>query len=397
MITWAILLRYSLQVLVLVAGAAAILRICRVRDAAMRVRVWQATLLLALALPWLQPSSKVTVSAPVQRVTAVMEAASQDVSLVLPSAQTIWLIGASAMFARLAVGLYGLRRLRRTAKPHQQNIGISNQVHSPVAFGWLDPVILLPPQALTIPEAQRLPMVEHEREHIRRQDWPQTVAEELCAALLWFHPAIWWVLRNLRTDREQAVDAAVANRVGQDRYTESLLLVATWHTARRNHSTLAATSMFRGCSLAERLQSIHQLKENVMTKHHKAAAFAALTVAAIGLIFLSASAAPLQGFPQSSSTTKPIKVKVEDLKIIKKVPPVYPAEAKQLGIQGKVVFETTLDDKGKVAKLHVISGHPLLVESAMKAVQQWEYRPVLLNGNPVSVETSIEVTYTLAP
>lgn len=132
-----------------------------------------------------------------------------------------------------------------------------------------------------------------------------------------------------------------------------------------------------------------------MSQSHKAAAIAAITVTAIGLIFLSSSAAPLQGFPQEQP--KSIKVKADSLKLVKKVTPAYPPEAKKEGVQGKVVLDATLSKEGKVTTLKLVSGHPLLIESAVTAVRQWEYQPVLLNGNPVEIQTSIEVSYTLAP
>ena len=76
-------------------------------------------------------------------------------------------------------------------------------------------------------------------------------------------------------------------------------------------------------------------------------------------------------------------------------PPVYPALARQARIQGSVVLHAIIDKDGKVAQLEVISGHPLLVQSALDAVKQWRYKPTLLNGDPVEVDTTITVTFTM--
>ena len=76
--------------------------------------------------------------------------------------------------------------------------------------------------------------------------------------------------------------------------------------------------------------------------------------------------------------------------------PVYPAEAKQNRIQGTVKLEVTIDKEGHVANMSLISGPPELVRSAIDAVQQWVYRPTMLNGEPVSVITTVDVNYTLA-
>ena len=75
--------------------------------------------------------------------------------------------------------------------------------------------------------------------------------------------------------------------------------------------------------------------------------------------------------------------------------PVYPPLARQARIQGNVVLHAIIDKDGKVAQLEVISGHPLLVQSALDAVKQWRYKPTLLNGDPVEVDTTITVTFTM--
>jgi TonB family protein len=81
--------------------------------------------------------------------------------------------------------------------------------------------------------------------------------------------------------------------------------------------------------------------------------------------------------------------------LIKKVTPDYPPEAKYAHIQGSVVVRATINRTGDVADLEVISGPIELVVSAVNAVRKWKYRPYLLNGNPVAVETQIVVNYAL--
>jgi TonB family protein len=75
--------------------------------------------------------------------------------------------------------------------------------------------------------------------------------------------------------------------------------------------------------------------------------------------------------------------------------PVYPPLAKQARIQGMVRFNMMVGKDGTVQDLQVVSGHPLLVEAAMDVVRQWVYKPTLLNGNPVGVETVVDVNFTL--
>ena len=81
--------------------------------------------------------------------------------------------------------------------------------------------------------------------------------------------------------------------------------------------------------------------------------------------------------------------------ILSQTRPVYPALARQARIQGSVVLHAIIDKDGKVAQLEVVSGHPLLVQAALDAVKQWRYKPTLLNGDPVEVDTTITVTFTM--
>jgi len=78
------------------------------------------------------------------------------------------------------------------------------------------------------------------------------------------------------------------------------------------------------------------------------------------------------------------------------VQPEYPADAKADHVQGQVVLQATIDKEGNVAKLELVSGHPMLAPAAIEAVKQWKYRPYLLNGAAVEVETQVTVNYTLA-
>jgi protein TonB len=109
---------------------------------------------------------------------------------------------------------------------------------------------------------------------------------------------------------------------------------------------------------------------------------------------VSAAAAPPPPKP-----TAPTRVKqggnVTAALIITQTRPVYPPLARQARIQGNVVLHAIIDKEGKVAQLEVISGHPLLVQAALDAVKQWRYKPTQLNGDPVEVDTTITVTFTM--
>ena len=106
---------------------------------------------------------------------------------------------------------------------------------------------------------------------------------------------------------------------------------------------------------------------------------------------------PEEGFPPAAPGVQRIRVggTVQSRNLVREVPPEYPPLAKQARIQGTVVLGVLIDRNGKVVNIQVVSGHPLLVQSATDAVKQWEYRPTLLNGAPVEVVTTVDVNFRL--
>ena len=82
--------------------------------------------------------------------------------------------------------------------------------------------------------------------------------------------------------------------------------------------------------------------------------------------------------------------------LIKKVQPVYPPLARQARIQGVVLLQAEISKDGTIENLRLISGHPMLAPAAIDAVKQWRYKPYLLNGEPVAVETQVQVNFSLS-
>src|SRR5271157_5933897 len=82
--------------------------------------------------------------------------------------------------------------------------------------------------------------------------------------------------------------------------------------------------------------------------------------------------------------------------LIRKVNPAYPPLARQARIQGVVILQAQISKDGNIENLQLISGHPMLAPAAIEAVKQWKYKPYLLNGEPVEVETQVQVNFTLS-
>jgi periplasmic protein TonB len=82
--------------------------------------------------------------------------------------------------------------------------------------------------------------------------------------------------------------------------------------------------------------------------------------------------------------------------LVRKVLPTYPPLARNARIQGAVVLQAMISKLGTIENLRLLSGHPMLAPAAIDAVRQWRYRPYILNGEPVEVETQITVNFSLA-
>lgn len=86
---------------------------------------------------------------------------------------------------------------------------------------------------------------------------------------------------------------------------------------------------------------------------------------------------------------------VQQALLVNQVKPLYPPLARTVRVSGTVTLHAIISKDGTVQRLESMSGPPLLVQAALDAVRQWRYRPTLLNGEPVEVDTTIEVVFTL--
>lgn len=98
---------------------------------------------------------------------------------------------------------------------------------------------------------------------------------------------------------------------------------------------------------------------------------------------------------------RPERVRIGGLvmqaKLMQQVQPEYPPLAREARIQGTVRLRAIISPEGSVQQLEVLSGHPLLVQSALEAARKWRYEPTLLNGVPITVETTVDTVFSLEP
>ena len=107
------------------------------------------------------------------------------------------------------------------------------------------------------------------------------------------------------------------------------------------------------------------------------------------------------GDPQTATQVShgPIRISgaVVAGRVLTRVNPVYPPDAKAKGIQGSVILDAEIAKDGRVKSLRVVTGPPVLTAAAVEAVRQWTYTPYLLNGQPTEVRTTITVNFNLTP
>jgi TonB family protein len=110
-------------------------------------------------------------------------------------------------------------------------------------------------------------------------------------------------------------------------------------------------------------------------------------------VFVSRSMRPVV----RAETKGPVRISsgVMEGSLLAKFVPVYPAIAKAAGVHGTVVLQAAISKNGAIENLRVMSGPLMLQQAAMDAVKTWRYRPYLLNGEPVEVETTVNVVFAM--
>ena len=240
-------------------------------------------------------------------------------------------------------------------------IGLSTEVSGPVTFGIRDPVILLPARFLEMPAGAQEAIACHEMAHIRRGDWTYTILEEIIRALFWFHPCVWWLLGQIQLTREQAVDGEViAITASREQYISALLAVAR---GRLQPDLAPAPSFLQRSHLSQRVALL--LKEVSMSKQRLLSSLAAIC----GALLVTARLAVFY-FPINAPAQEVVK---GEANLLHRAPLEYPADAIEKGIQGTVIVEAKLNERGVVTDAHVVSGPDPLRKAALKSVLEWHY------------------------
>lgn len=379
---WSNLVAYSLQIGLLIGVAAAAPGLLRLASPKARLAYWYILLAACFLLPAVRPWRPQAVTDAVSVTTTIVSTTPADA----PARRTlrpgeialaIVAFGALCRLAWLGVGFLRLRRLRRASHPlevgfagsHRVELRIADEVASPVTFGLLRPVVLLPARFPELDERAREAILCHELLHVERGDWAFTIGEELVRAAFWFHPAIWWLLGEIQLAREQAVDRAVIERTqARDEYVDALLAIAG---AKAQLDLAPAPLFLRKRHLKHRVVSI--LKEARMSKTRLASALAGSMCILAAAAWFVTNTFPLAAAPQVVNDAPGVTVDLNGGALLHRAPVAYPESARAKGVKGAVVLELTFDGSGNVADARALSGPEELRRAALESALQWHF------------------------
>jgi TonB family protein len=390
-------LLWIVQSAAVIAVAAVLAWLLRSIRPAARLAFWQITLAAAILLPVLQPWQSEVVTAirfaPVHVAAAAPPAPAPPRSPI-PSFETFLeaaiVLGILARLTRLAIGLARLRQYRLRATPFPATsddalILVSKDISSPVTFGFLTPIILVPTSFAALSPELQDPILRHELIHVRRKDWLFALAEETLRSLLWFHPGIWYAVREIQLVREETVDReVVAATQARQTYVDALLAIAR---SLKGPQMAAAPSFFRRNHLKRRVFSLFH--EVTMSKPKTAASFiAACATMALACWFVT-GALPLKAAPQEIQDGPGVSVDMNGARLMHRSPIRYPDGALTKGVQGTVTAQVKLDSAGNVADASISAGPEELRKAVLQSVLNWHFAGDSANGT-----RQVTVTFT---
>jgi TonB family protein len=309
---------WSLQVGVLALVAAALSRLLPIERPSARLAFGQALLLLVIGLPVLQPWRSAALEGGWSFAITPLGASPSPATLgalssaVMPAWPAVLagllLLGVLVQLTRIGVGLARIRSLRRRGRAWdlptwlralrdelapRASLLLSDDTGTPGTFGLRQPTILLPTAFESMERERQSAIAAHELVHVQRHDWLFLILEELLKAVLFFHPAVHWLVGRVRLAREQTVDAAVVRRLGgREAYLASLVEVARIGLRAR---ALPAAPFLGKSHLRERVDLL--LKEVVMSRVRTQINVGVSAAAILLAVTWAVSAAPLQSAP----------------------------------------------------------------------------------------------------
>lgn len=324
-----------------------------------------------------------------------------DLSMLLRAVVGVWALCAAVLALRMALGMLWIERsaknLGATHGPLQtrlsrmaQDAGVARPVRlrvldgiaSPLTAGIWRPMVLVPAALVTgMPPHLLDALLAHELAHIRRHDYLLNLLQNAIEALLFFHPAVWWISRGVRLEREHIADDFAARQLGEPRR----LALALSELERLQFSTHHLAVAANGGDLMSRI-----------TRLLRPAPQALNWKAAVPLLALAGACLGIYGQAVAADTTTSTDARpVLDFSTCAK--PHYPAAALQAKQTGTVTLSFQVSAAGKVEQSSVArsSGYPALDEAARSGIAKCTFKPALAAGKAVSSPVQVQYVWAL--
>ena len=324
-----------------------------------------------------------------------------DMSMLLRAIVGVWALCAALLAARMALGMLWIERsARNTGATHgqlqtrlsrmAQDAGVARPVRlrvldgiaSPLTAGIWRPMVLVPAALVTgMPPHLLDALLAHELAHIRRHDYLFNLLQNVIESLLFFHPAVWWISRGVRLEREHIADDFAARQLGEPRR----LALALSELERLQFSTHHLAVAANGGDLMSRI-----------TRLLRPAPQALNWKAAVPLLALAGACLGIYGQAVAADSAPVLERRpIIDFDVCGK--PVYPAASLQAKEEGKVNLSFDVDAAGKVLGSSVVksSGHPALDEAARSGIAKCTFKPALAGGRPVSASVKVQYVWSL--
>ncbi len=325
-----------------------------------------------------------------------------------------WMAGSALMLLRLGSGWFWLQGAylersqaapaawqavldglaRRMGVRGRVRLRVSARAASPLLVGWLRPAVLVPAAAFLqlSPEALEA-VLAHELAHVRRSDYLVNLLQGLAEALLFFHPCAWWLSGRIRDLREHCCDDRAAALLGDPLPLAEGL--AALERLRRSLPPDPSPAL-----AAAKGKLMHRISRLFTPQETPVPSLRGVVLALAGTSVLCAGALALRpegrGAVSSPSASGPVDIPFGRVKVLHQPPaPAYPAEAKAQKIQGTVVVELTLDEKGVPVDAKAVEGPEALRATAEAYARAWRFAPVKRDGKPASVRFKLTMPFRL--
>jgi TonB family protein len=278
----------------------------------------------------------------------------------------------------------------------------SAQVSGPVTAGVRVPAVIVPPEFLKRCSAEELLVaMGHECAHIRRRDFLKHLLYQAAGTLIAYHPAAWFLQRQVAQTRELECDRLAASLLPDgSRYAQSLLRLAALIVTQPHHPNVYAIGTFDAGILEKRVMRM-QTKRNRLSAPMRFAVAGAAALLLAGTAIAGASSTVALGAAAADGSNRPVYrlgPGVTSPKLISSVDPEFPksfrAKGKTFG--GICVVKLIVNTRGLPEDVQVVrSLAPAFDANAITAVKQYRFHPATRNGQPVAVAINIEVNFQM--